>query len=138
MQTIRIKMICHSVVHLILIKIQGWDDHQKLDLIALNGKKRVLNEHTIQHRMREMLIHVFTYRLDQLKEKINNQYRDPVKYCIDEAGNSTSLGKYLERFHGESNFSIKTMTDDIEKGKGDLNNEELLILMVDQIVKCES
>ena len=30
------------------------------------------------------------------------------------------------------------MTDDIEKGKGDLNSEELLILMVDQIVKCES
>ena len=47
------------------------------------------------------------------------------------------VGKYLEQFRGEKNFSIETMVDHIGKGKGDLNKEELLILMVDQLVKPE-
>ena len=52
-------------------------------------------------------------------------------------GPATKLGKYLEQFRGESNFSVQTLVDHIGKGKGDLNKEELLILMVDQLVQCE-
>ena len=101
------EIVTFSSIDELCEKVNYFLNHQdEAKDIALKGKSRVLNEHTIQHRMHEMLIHVFTYRLDQLKEKVNNQYRDPVKYCIDEAGDSTSLGKYLERFCGESNFSI--------------------------------
>ena len=39
MQSIQIKMISRSAVHLILIRIQGWGDHPKRDLIATNEKK---------------------------------------------------------------------------------------------------
>jgi len=106
--------------------------------IATMGKIRVLKEHTFQHRMREMLIHIFRNSLSKLKERIDDKFRDPVNYCIDQAGASSNLGKYLEQYRGKTNFSIDTMIDNIENGKGDLNKEELLILMVDQLVKPES
>ena len=87
--------------------------------------------------MCEMLIHIFTDKLDQLKDRMDDKFRDPVNYCIDEAGPSSDLAKYLEQFRGESNFSIDSMTERIGKGRGDLSKEELLILMVDQLVKPE-
>ena len=105
--------------------------------IAARGQKRILKEHTFQHRMCEMLIHIFTDKLDQLKDRMDDKFRDPVNYCIDEAGPSSDLAKYLEQFRGESNFSIDSMTERIGKGRGDLSKEELLILMVDQLVKPE-
>ena len=36
------------------------------------------------------------------------------------------------------NFSVKKMVDHIANGEGDLSKEELLILMVDQLVKPRS
>ena len=71
------------------------------------------------------------------EKRMNDKARDPVNYCIDKAGSSTKLGKYLEQFRGKTHFSVETMVDHIGKGKGDLNKEELLILMVDQLVKPE-
>ena len=105
--------------------------------IAARGKARILKDHTIQHRMHEMLIHVYIDRLGELKERLEDQYRDPLNHCISEAGATSTLGKHLEQFRGGSNFSIKTMVNNIENGKGDLSKEELLILMVDQLVKPE-
>ena len=120
-------------------KVEYYLNHEnEARSIAVRGNKRILKEHTIQHRMCEMLIHIFIDRLDQLKEIMDNNYRDPVNYCIDEAGPSSDLGKYLEQFRGEKNFSIKTMVDHIGNGKGNLNKEELLILMIDQLVKSKS
>ena len=119
-------------------KVDFYLNHEKeAQAIAARGKTRVLEEHTMEHRMREMLIHVFTNNLDQLKKRLNEDYRKPVNYCISEAGTSTNLGKYLEQFRGENNFSMETMVNHISKGKGNLNKQELLILMVDQLVKSE-
>ncbi len=110
----------------------------KAKIIATRGKERVLNEHTIQHRMHEMLIHVFTNNLNSLKERLNSMNRDPVRFYIEQVGNSSSLGKYLSQFVGSNDFSIKTMVDQIAKGEGDLSDEELLVLMTDQLVKPTS
>jgi hypothetical protein len=70
--------------------------------------------------------------------RLKTESRDPVGGSIDYAGASTDLGKYLEQFRGSSNFSIKTMVDQIGNLTGDLSKEELLILMTDQLVKTES
>ena len=106
-------------------------------LIALNGKKRVLNEHTIQHRMHEMLVHIFMDNLNSLKDRIDSPYRDSVSFYIDKVGESSKLGLYLDQFRGLKEFSVKTMVDCIAEGKGDLSDEELLVLMTDQVVKSE-
>ena len=107
-------------------------------VIANCGKERVLKEHTIQHRMDEKLIYIFMDNLDQLMARFKTESIDPVDSSIAYAGPSTDLGKYLDQFRGSSNFSIKTMVDQIGSSTGDLSNEELLVLMTDQLVKTES
>ena len=107
-------------------------------VIASCGKERVLKEHTIQHRMEEMLIYIFMDNLEQLTTRFKVESRDPVVSSIDYAGLSTDLGKYLEQFRGSNDFSIKTMVDQIGISTGDLSKEELLVLMTDQLVKTES
>jgi spore maturation protein CgeB len=119
-------------------KIDHYLEHEdEAKLITAKGKERVLKEHTIQHRMHEMLTHVFMDNLNSLKERMNSRYRDPVSYYIDHVGDSSSLGKYLDQYRGLTNFSIKTMVDNIANGEGRLSHEELLVLMTDQIVKSK-
>jgi len=106
-------------------------------LIASKGRARVLKEHTIQHRMHEMLTHIFMGNLNFLKERLSSRYRDPVSYYIDHVGDSSLLGIYLDQFRGLNEFSIKTMVNRIAEGEGGLSQEELLVLMTDQIVKSK-
>ena len=106
--------------------------------IAARGKKKVLKEHTIQHRMHEMLTHVFMDSLNNLKERVSLPHRDPVSYYIDHVGDSSPLGIYLDQFRGSNEFSIKTMVDQIAGGQGNLSQQELLVLMTDQIVKSKA
>jgi len=106
--------------------------------IASKGRARVLKEHTIQHRMHEMLTHIFMGNLNLLKERLSSQYRDPVSYYIDHVGDCSALGIYLDQFRGLNEFSIKTMVNRIAEGEGDLSQEELLVLMTDQIVKSKA
>jgi hypothetical protein len=75
--------------------------------------------------------------LNGLKDRIVSPYRDSVSYYIDEVGGSSKLGLYLDQFKGLKEFSVKTMVDRIAEGKGDLSDEELLVLMTDQVVKSE-
>lgn len=88
----------------------------------------------MQHRMQEMLIHVFTNRLVSIK-KLDDNRIDPLEYCITKAGKDTELGQYLMTFKGTSNFSLKTLTNHIHKGKGDLDDNETLLMMLDQLVQ---
>ena len=106
--------------------------------IAAKGKTKVLKEHTIQHRMHEMLVHVFMDNLNNLKERVSSPDRDPVSYYIDHVGDSSPLGIYLDQFRGSNEFSIKTMVDQIAEGQGNLSQQELLVLMTDQIVKSKA
>jgi spore maturation protein CgeB len=106
--------------------------------IAARGKTKVLKEHTIQHRMHEMLTHVFMGNLNDLKERVSSPHRDPVSYYIDHVGDSSPLGRYLDQFRGSNEFSIKTMVDQIAEGQGNLSQQELLVLMTDQIVKSKA
>ncbi len=102
--------------------------------IALKSYQRVLKEHTIEHRMQELLIHVFLDRKSAL-DSIGKTQRDPLDYCIEQAGANTELGKYLKQFQGQYPFSLKTVTDKIHNGEGALDKKETLFLMLDQIVK---
>jgi len=102
--------------------------------IACKAYSRVLNEHTMEHRMQEMLIHVFTNRLVSIR-KLDDSRLDPLEYCITKAGKDTELGQYLMKFKGTSNFSLKTLTNHIHKGRGDLDDNETLLMMLDQLIQ---
>ena len=102
--------------------------------IASRSYTRVLNEHTIEHRMQEMLLHVFMNRLDSL-QRIGDSRPDPLTYCISKAGSDTELGEYLKSFKGVNKFSLKTLTNDIHNGKGDLDDNETLLMMLDQLIE---
>ena len=104
--------------------------------IANRSYQRVLAEHTIEHRMQELLIHVFINRFDSI-EKNQMSKLDPLSYCIEKAGKNTTLGKYLEEFEGTKNFSLKTLAAHIHKGKGDLDDNETLLMMMDQLMQEE-
>jgi spore maturation protein CgeB len=134
-----IEVITFNSIDNLCEKIEYFLVHEdEAKLIASRGKKRVLDEHTIQHRMEEMLVHIFTDNLHSLKERIKSIDRDPVSYYIDNIGKTSQLGIYLEQFRGLKEFSIKTMVDNISQGKGNLSKEELLILMTDQVVKSKN
>ena len=101
--------------------------------IAQKGRERVLEEHTLECRMTELLIHVFKDQLASLKKKVAGR-KDPVETFIEQAGENTELAAYLEQFRGTLEFSLKTVTDKIANGEGDLTKTETLLLMVDQLV----
>ena len=104
------------------------------EIISKRSYQRVLNEHTIVHRMQEMLIHIFINRLKSLESTQENKV-DPLAYCISKAGENTDLGKYLKGFKGEKNFSLKTMANKIQNGEGALEDNETLIMMIDQLME---
>jgi spore maturation protein CgeB len=102
--------------------------------IALKSHHRVLKEHTMEHRMQELLLHVFLDRKPAL-DNIGEIQRDALDYCIEQAGESTELGQYLGQFKGQHPFSLKMVVDHIHQGEGALDEKETLFLMMDQIVK---
>lgn len=115
-------------------KISWYLAHEKeRQLIAQKGRERVLAEHTLERRMTELMIHIFGNQLASLKQKIANR-KGSVENLIEQAGENTLLTGYLEQFRGTSDFSLKTVTDQIAKGEGALTNTETLLLMVDQLV----
>ncbi len=115
-------------------KISYYLEHEEeRQLVAQKGRERVLAEHTLERRMTEMLIHIFGDQLESLKQRVAGR-KDPVEALIEQAGENTELGAYLQQFKGTLEFSLKTVTDQIAKGEGDLTKTETLLLMVDQLV----
>ena len=102
--------------------------------IAERSRARVLAEHTLEHRMQEMLLQVYLDQPSVLKERVESR-REAIDYFIEEAGEETELGQYLERFRGRADFSLKSVVDDIQDGEGALTDNEILLLMVNQLVK---
>ncbi|MBT5794607.1 MAG: glycosyltransferase family 1 protein, partial [Deltaproteobacteria bacterium] len=106
----------------------------KRNEIANRSYHRVLAEHTIEHRMQELLIHVFINRVDSLQKNEASRL-DPLSYFIEKAGRDTTLGEYLGEFEGTKNFSLKTLATHIHNGEGDLNDTETLLMMLDQLMQ---
>ena len=106
-------------------------------IISERSYQRVLKEHTFEHRMQEMLIHIFINRLKSLENTEKNKV-DPLAYCISRAGEDTHLGRYLKEFKGQKKFSLKNMANKIQNGEGALDDNETLIMMIDQLIEEES
>jgi spore maturation protein CgeB len=115
-------------------KISYYLEHEEeRKLIAQKGHERVLAEHTLEHRMTELLIHIFGDQLALLQQKMSDR-KESIDKFIEQAGENTELAAYLGQFRGAPEFSLKTVTDKIATGEGDLTKTETLMLMVDQLV----
>ncbi len=101
--------------------------------IAAKGQARVLKEHTMEHRMKELLIRIYLDHYEKLKLRLENR-KPTLNLFIDQAGSDTELGRYLTQLKDVKEFSLKTVVDHIAKGNGALTKNELLLLMLDQVV----
>ncbi len=116
-------------------QIRYYLDHdEERKSIADRARKRVLQEHTFEHRLKEMLTFVYWNRLDELKDRLNKRPQG-LQNLIEHAGSESVLGRYLAMFPDKQNISLKGITQYIDKGEGKLTQNELLLLMVDQVVK---
>ncbi len=104
--------------------------------VAGRGRARVLAEHTLEHRMREMLIEIYTDRAGELRERVSGR-KEAIDLFIEQAGAETELGRYLDPFRGRPDFTLKKAVEAIQKGEGALDDTETLLLMVNQLVKQE-
>lgn len=102
--------------------------------IALAGRHRVLQEHTLEQRMLELLFVVFIDRSEWLESRVLGRENMGNRW-IEQAGEGTALGRYLERYRGQAGWTLDTVVEDIQQGEGSLEPEECLILMVDQFFK---
>jgi len=102
--------------------------------VALAGKARVLREHTLEHRMMELLLSVFIDRAGWLASRVRGR-QELGNHWIEQAGPDTPLGRHLERYRQKSGWNLDTVVQGIQNGEGNLKPEECLVLMVDQFFK---
>lgn len=112
------------------------DHEEERKAIAQKARERILKDHTFEKRMTEMLICIYQDRLEELKARLEQRF-NPLEFLIEKAGKETALGQYLGQFKESRDFSLETVVDQIEKGEGNLSREEMLMLMLDQVMKKE-
>jgi hypothetical protein len=84
--------------------------------------------------MLELLFVVFIDRSEWLESRVLGRENMGNRW-IEQAGEGTALGRYLERYRGQAGWTLDTVVEDIQQGEGSLEPEECLILMVDQFFK---
>jgi hypothetical protein len=102
--------------------------------IANRAFIRVNREHTVENRMQEMLLHIFTDRLEGLKSRFSGRQQSPLQFFIEQAEEGSDLQKYLNDFPQQKDFSLKTAVDHISQGKGALTDNEIVMMMLDHVV----
>ncbi len=110
------------------------ENKEEREAIAAKSRIKAVSEHSFERRLEEMLVHVFQNSFQNLKNKLDSRAKK-IDALIEQAGETTELGAYLKSFEGQNDFSLKTAVERIESEDGDLTQNELLLLMVDQVVK---
>ncbi len=102
--------------------------------IAAASRARVLKEHTFSHRMKELLIQIYIDHEEKVTRNLNRN-QSQWECLLDEAGRDTPLHTFLQKYDGVPELDLQKIRDNIQEGEGDLSDTELLVLMVDQVVK---
>jgi len=102
--------------------------------ISALARARVFAEHTMEHRMNEMLLHIYLHRLEELEVRLHGR-KSELDIAIEQAGPETELGQFLGQFRDTPDFSFKKIIQHIESGKGALSETETLLLTLNQVIK---
>ncbi len=112
------------------------ENEDERNAIASRSRERVLKEHTMEHRMMEMLLHIFMDRFDELQMKLEKRSA-PFDFIMDQAGEDSELADYLKDMSNDQDYSIQNILSHINEGEGKLSKNEMLLLMVGQVIKEE-
>ncbi len=102
--------------------------------IAEASKRRVISDHTFSNRLQEMLVQIYIDHEDKVTRNLKRAVSQ-WELLTEQAGENTGLRKFLDKYENNPDLDLKTICKDIQDGEGDLTDTELLLLMVDQVVK---
>ncbi|MCF8724335.1 spore maturation protein CgeB [Nitrospina gracilis] len=105
--------------------------------VAERGRQRVLREHTIRHRMHEMLLHIYSEREQELEIRTSSR-ESVLDRALDQVADDPELREFLEPFRGQKDFKFQSVIDRISEDEGSFKDPELLFLMVEQIIPKKS
>jgi spore maturation protein CgeB len=110
------------------------DRKEEREAIAVRARIKAISDHSFERRLEEMLVHIFQSNLKLLENKLDKRGSN-VGFLIEQAGEKSDLGTYLKSFDSQRDLALKDVVKRIESEEGDLTQNELLLLMVDQVVK---
>jgi len=99
--------------------------------IAVRARQRVLNEHTYDKRMEEML--AFMVERGFYPQMKGHGFR-PEKLIMQADGDS-ELKEFLENFKDRNRLSLEDIIEHIRSGEGELSNTEKIFLMIGELAK---
>ncbi|QPJ63428.1 MAG: glycosyltransferase [Candidatus Nitronauta litoralis] len=102
--------------------------------IAKASQDRVLKDHTFSHRMREMLVQIYIDHEEKVTRNLKRNLSQR-EMLLEQVGSDTGLFKFLQKYESSVDLDLKRICQDIQDGEGELTDTELLLLMVDQVVK---
>ncbi len=120
-------------------KIEYFSDRpERMAQIATAGRARILKEHRFENRMSSILYPILERDFETIvRRKKEMAGPNDVKNIIQKTGDE-KLAQFLLPLKESGKISFAKVRELIAKGEGDLSREEILLLLVDQIVKQDS
>ncbi|MGP0564760.1 MULTISPECIES: glycosyltransferase family protein [unclassified Nitrospina] len=132
------EMVTFSNLEEMRAKALYYLDHpEERRMVAERGRLRVLREHTIRHRMHEMLLHIYSEREQELEIRTSSRDSE-LDRALAQVADDTELREFLEPFRGQRDFKFQSVINRINEEEGSFKDPELLFLMVDQIIPKKS
>jgi len=97
--------------------------------MAEAARSRVLQEHTYEHRMSELL-GVIAGRCPKWQPKGGGL--PTAEDLIAEVGEDSELGEVMQKFVGRGPMTLEEIATEIEKGEGELKRTEAMILLLNE------
>ncbi len=108
------------------------DNPEERKSIALQGKERVMREHTYERRFEEMLRFMFSRGYEP--PQWNSEHED-AESLIRAAGRDTELGEYLCQFSDKGKICLDDITEKIKSGEDSLSYVEKIFLLMNEMKK---
>ncbi|RKY66792.1 MAG: hypothetical protein DRQ02_08290 [Candidatus Latescibacterota bacterium] len=119
-------------------KIKYYLKHpQEREKIALRARRRVLQDHTYESRMKQMLAFILereqrTGKDSPLIRARQTSVTDSVEKLIRQAAEDAELKGFLSQFRDKDRICLKDMVQRIHKGKGELTRPEVIFLLMNE------
>ncbi|MBI5741869.1 MAG: glycosyltransferase [Nitrospirae bacterium] len=108
------------------------DNPGEREIIAERAAKRILREHTYEHRMRDMFEFLAGRGFNLCT---GSEGGENVEGLIEEAGEGSGLAQYLSRFRDRGRITLSDITEDIYEGAGEISRAESVFLLMNELMK---
>lgn len=94
--------------------------------MALKARRRVLAEHTYEHRLTEALNYIYSYETTPA----SRHHPDHIDNLLIEAENDDDLADLLTRFKNQGVVTLEDIVSDIQARPGELTRSETIFLLM--------